>query len=64
MKTIKPKKCAHCGEPIPKVRLQYLPDTEHCVKCVDKYGPKRVVVVEDITAQTAVEGRNGFAPKS
>lgn len=64
MKTIKPKKCAHCGEPIPKVRLQYLPDTEHCVKCVDKHGPKRVVAVEDITAQPSLSCQNGFASQS
>lgn len=28
--------CIKCGKKIPKVRLKALPDTKHCVRCVDE----------------------------
>lgn len=30
-------KCHDCGNPIPPVRLELLPNTEFCVKCADKH---------------------------
>ena len=29
-------KCAECGEPIAKARLQALPFTKHCIQCARK----------------------------
>lgn len=62
--TTKPVKCEHCQEPIPKARLDALPGVKFCVKCVDEFGPKKIVAVEDITAQPSLECQNGFAPSS
>lgn len=32
-----PKKCHDCKCEIPALRLQAAPDTDYCVKCVDKH---------------------------
>ena len=34
--------CLDCGNEIPELRMQAVPDTEYCVKCADKY-TERVV---------------------
>lgn len=36
----KPVKCEVCGKVIPLLRLKHVPDTKHCVNCVDEHGPK------------------------
>ncbi len=30
-------KCIDCGNEIPAARLEFLPDTEYCVKCADNH---------------------------
>jgi hypothetical protein len=35
-------KCIDCGENIPPIRLEFVPDTEYCVKCSDKHTFKSV----------------------
>ena len=34
-------KCIDCGNEIPAARLEAVPGTHHCVKCVDKHIPER-----------------------
>lgn len=34
--------CKICSHEIPQARLDVLPDTELCVKCSEKHGPKPV----------------------
>ena len=34
-------KCIDCGANIPAARLEAVPGTHHCVKCVDKHIPER-----------------------
>ena len=34
-------KCIDCGNVIPAARLEAVPGTHHCVKCVDKHIPER-----------------------
>lgn len=58
------KHCENCGEKIPAERLQVLPNTLYCVKCVDKHGPKKVWDPEVICAKASPGGQNGFSPKS
>jgi hypothetical protein len=31
------RNCEECGEGIPAARLEFLPDTEYCVKCSDNH---------------------------
>jgi len=33
--------CIDCGANIPAARLEAVPGTHHCVKCVDKHIPER-----------------------
>ena len=33
--------CIDCGNVIPAARLEAVPGTHHCVKCVDKHIPER-----------------------
>lgn len=54
-------KCEVCEKPIPKMRLQALPNTTFCVKCVDKHAPKVVHNPDDICARASDSARNGFA---
>lgn len=56
--------CIICSEPIPVERLEVLPDTIHCVKCVDKHGPKKIWDPEVVCAKSSPGGQNGFSPKS
>lgn len=35
-------KCFDCGNEIPDLRLEFFPDTEYCVDCVDKHTFKSV----------------------
>jgi RNA polymerase-binding transcription factor DksA len=37
-----PKCCSDCKTDIPAARLEFLPDTEYCVKCSDKHTFKSV----------------------
>jgi hypothetical protein len=55
------KSCKHCGEAIPSERLEVLPDTEYCIKCVDKHGPKVVHDPHELCAKASVSCQNGFA---
>lgn len=32
--------CQDCREPIPQARIDAVPDTKYCVKCVDKHIPQ------------------------
>jgi len=57
------RNCSHCGEPIPAERLECIPDTMYCVKCVDKHGPKKVWDPHEVCAQPSLSCQNGFAPK-
>lgn len=50
--------CVKCGKPISSERLKYLPSTVWCVKCSEE---KPRDDADNICAQPAVEGRNGFA---
>ena len=34
-------KCSNCGASIPPARLEIVPDTEYCVRCAEKLGPKK-----------------------
>lgn len=36
------RECRLCHNEIPHIRLEALPDTELCVKCSEKFGPKPV----------------------
>lgn len=36
--------CKACGKKIPKARLEVLPETQFCVKCVDKNDAGKVAV--------------------
>jgi len=40
-------KCQVCGKKIPKVRLNVLPETKHCVKCSDSDASVGITVWED-----------------
>jgi hypothetical protein len=40
--------CEACGKKIPQGRLKVMPDTKHCVNCVDEHG-EQVAVVPIIT---------------
>ncbi len=53
--------CEVCGKPIHPERLEAIPDTKHCVKCVEKHGPKRYIDPEDVCAKPSATARNGFA---
>jgi hypothetical protein len=57
------RNCCVCGEPIAAARLEYLPDTQHCVKCVDAHGPKVVHDPDELCAKPSLSCQNGFAPK-
>jgi hypothetical protein len=37
------KKCKYCEKPIPKARLEAIPETDMCVKCAETHGPKAKV---------------------
>jgi hypothetical protein len=39
------KKCKSCGHKIPQARLKALPNTDYCVKCVDKSDTHKIPVV-------------------
>ena len=54
-------KCQHCGEAIPAERLEALPGTIYCVKCVDKHGPKKVYDPYELCAQPSLSCQNGFS---
>lgn len=32
--------CQSCGKEVPKERIDAIPDTVYCVKCVDQHGPR------------------------
>lgn len=61
---VTPKDCAACGQPIPLVRLDILPNTTFCVACTDKNSPKVVHDPEVLCSKASPSGQNGFAPKS
>lgn len=60
---VAPRDCIVCGSSIPLARLAYIPDTQHCVGCVDKHGPKRVHDPNELCAKASTSCQNGFAPK-
>jgi hypothetical protein len=35
------RKCEECGNEIPLIRLEAVPDTKFCVRCAEKHGPQR-----------------------
>jgi hypothetical protein len=37
------RKCKVCDTTIPQARLDAIPETEFCVKCSEKHGPKPVI---------------------
>jgi RNA polymerase-binding transcription factor DksA len=55
--------CVVCEKPIPKVRLELLPDTEYCVKCSVEHAPKVVHNPDVICAQPSISNQNGFGAK-
>jgi hypothetical protein len=55
------KKCISCDAEIPAERLNILPNTQHCVRCVDKHGPKVIHDPEVICAKPSLSNQNGFA---
>ena len=57
------KSCKHCGEVIPSERIEVLPNTEHCIECVDKHGPKKRWDPNEVCAKASQSSQNGFAPK-
>ena len=59
-----PRNCDHCGKPIPDERLEFLPDTRHCIACVDQYGPKKIHDPEVLCAKSSPSGQNGWSPSS
>ena len=59
-----PKDCEDCGKPISLERLDIFPNTQFCVKCVDKNTPKIIRDPDEICARSSPSGQNGFSPKS
>lgn len=53
--------CVVCGARIPQARVDILPNTKHCVKCVDEHGPKKVHDPDEICAKSSLSCQNGFA---
>ena len=62
-KTPIPRACANCGKQIDPERLEFLPRTTHCVRCVDTHGPKVIKDPEILCAKSSPSGQNGFSPK-
>lgn len=54
--------CIVCNAVIPAERIEILPNTVHCIKCVDKHGPKKVYDPNAICARASQSSQNGFAP--
>lgn len=61
---IKPRNCEACGQLIPAYRIFCVPDTPHCVKCAEEFGPTRVIDPEEVCAKASPSGQNGFSPRS
>lgn len=59
-----PKDCAACGQPIPLIRLNALPDTVYCVGCTDSRSPRVVHDPEILCAKSSPSGQNGWSAKS
>lgn len=53
--------CAKCGIQIPHGRLEAVPNTIHCVKCVGDPAPPDANL---ICAKSSESARNGFAKNS
>lgn len=58
--TMKKKKCEICESPIPKERLEILPDTKLCVKCSAKNPEPPSLNADEVCAVPSRGGRNGF----
>jgi len=52
--------CTICSSEIPAERVEALPDTLYCVRCVEKHGPKRINDPSVICAKASASGQNGF----
>lgn len=59
-----PRNCAICGGPIPLARLDALPETAFCVRCVDGASPQVVHDPEILCAKASPSGQNGWSPSS
>lgn len=59
--TTTPKNCQTCDNPIPLARLEALPNTNHCTKCVDKHGPTKTYDPYILCAKASQSSQNGFA---
>jgi len=55
--------CENCGNEIPEARLEYMPNTRHCVNCADEHGPQIRHDPNEICAKASQSCQNGFAPK-
>lgn len=59
-----PVPCEDCGKPIPRARLEVVPEATQCVPCAER-NPKPVYFdVDAICAQSSPAGGNGWSPKS
>ena len=55
--------CVVCGDTIPPERLEFMPNTRHCIKCVDEHGPRVHHDPNELCAKASQSCQNGFAPK-
>lgn len=62
MKTDSNKRCALCGRPIAKARLEALPGVTTCIDCAKKH-PAKVDTSGIELSEASPINRNGFAPK-
>jgi hypothetical protein len=56
------KRCALCGQPIAKARLEALPGVATCVDCA-KRNPRQIDPRKYDLSESSPINRNGFAPK-
>lgn len=62
MKTRSNRRCALCGRPIPRARLEALPGVTTCIDCAKKH-PVKVDTSGIELSEASPINRNGFAPK-
>jgi RNA polymerase-binding transcription factor DksA len=61
-KEVSSERCAICGKPISKARLEALPGVRTCIECVKKNPPRIDASKYDLSESSPIN-RNGFAPK-
>lgn len=59
-----PKNCSRCRGPISLDRLDALPNTPFCVRCVDGAAPQIIRSAEALCAKASPSGQNGWSPSS